>query len=262
MPGDLRVERARESDRSTVEYLERDLVRNATDIWLLKQKDRRYELHVCRAGSEVKAHLGAYSAPEAVYAGLGGDSGAAELLLPLVPNKAVVTIPRELYDLAARMLSIDATYRIDFMVVRNGEERLRDCGLAKRLSREYAVEYASFGSSFNISGMTLEWAREQLDTDIIFGVFADGRLASVASLVAWSPQVAAITGVETKPAFRRRGLGSVAVSAAVQEAFRRSRSCSLYVRSDNEEARRLYEALGFEKLCEGFFIDVGSGVNP
>jgi len=256
------VERAREGDRDVIAYLERDLVRNALDLWYLRRKDRRYGFHVCRAGSEVRAHLGTYSAPEATYVGLGGESSAAELLLPLVPSRAIVTVPRELHDLVARKLKISATYDIDFMIVRNGEEKLRDFSLAKRLSRKNAVEYTSFGSSFNIHEMSLDWAREQLDTDMIFGVFADGRLASVASLVAWLPKVAAIMGVETKPEFRRKGLGSIVVSAAVQEALRRSQSCSLYVRSGNEEAASLYQALGFEKLCEGFFIDIGAGVNP
>jgi len=146
--------------------------------------------------------------------------------------------------------------------VRNGEEQLRDCSLAQRLSSEHGIEYARFVSSLNMHEMSLEWAREQLDTDIIFGAFADGMLASVASVVAWLPQVAAIMGADTKPEFRRKGLGSIVVSAAVQEALRCSRSCSLYVRSSNEEAAGLYQALGFEKLCEGFFIDIGSGVNP
>ncbi len=210
----------------------------------------------------MKAHLSLYSSPEAVYVGLGGESDATEALLPVVPSKAVLTVTPALHDLVTRKLRYDAKYTIDFMVVRRGDEKLKGSGLAKRLSREHDAEYATFGSSFNVREMTPEWAREQLENDIVFGTFANGKLASVASLVAWLPQVAAIMGVETKPEFRKRGLGSTTVSAVVREALMRSRSCSLFVRSDNHEAVRLYKALGFNKFGEAFFIDIGTGVVP
>lgn len=212
MYGDLQVERARENDSDAITYLEKEMVRNILDIWYLQRGDRRYELHVCRVGSEVRAHLGIYSCPEAVYVGLGGESYAAEVLLPLVPSKALLTVTPTLHDLVTRKLRFDAKYHTDNMMVRKGEEKLQDSDSAKRLSREHDVEYATFGSSFNLREMTLEWAREQLDNDIVFGTFANCKLASVASLVAWLPQIAAITGVETKPQFRKRGLGGITVS--------------------------------------------------
>lgn len=258
----LRVERARRNEADVVAYLERNIVRNALDIWNLGQEDSRYELHVCRVGLEVKAHLSIYNSPEANYVALGGDEKAAGALLHLIPSKAVLTVPPGLRGLVASKVRCDAIYPNDFMIVRRGEEKPKSPELATRLSHKHDLEYSSFGSSFNVPSMPLEWIRERLDDDIIFGAFSDGRLVSVASLVAWLPQVAVIMGVETKPEFRRRSFGSIVVSAVVQEGLKHSQSCSLFVRSDNDEAIGLYRTLGFQKFGEDFWVDIGTGLVP
>jgi ribosomal protein S18 acetylase RimI-like enzyme len=260
---DLRVERAQSGDLEVIAYLEREIVRNSFDIWNFQSGDKRYELFVSRVGGGIRTHLGIYSTPEAVYVSLGGEPSAAESLLPLVPHKAVVTMTSVFRDLITRMLEYDAIYPNDIMVVNRGEERLRSPDLATRLSRESDIEYSTFGSSFNIPAVPMEWVRERLDKDIIFGAFADGnKLASVASLVAWLPQIAVIMGVETKPEFRRRGLGATVVSAAVREALTLSESCSLFVRSDNGAAVSLYSELGFKKVAGDLWIDIGTGLIP
>ena len=187
---------------------------------------------------------------------------AAESLLSLVPDKAALIAATELRELIAQKLRCDAEYPNDIMLVRRGEERLRSPERATRLSGQHTVDYSTFGTSFNVWGMPPEWVKERLDNDIIFGSFAEGRLASVASLVAWLPRVSVIMGVETKPEFRGRGLGRIVVSAAVREGLRRSQSCTLFVRSDNERAIGLYRALGFNKVGEELWIDVGTGIVP
>jgi ribosomal protein S18 acetylase RimI-like enzyme len=48
----------------------------------------------------------------------------------------------------------------------------------------------------------------------------------------------------------------------VMEALGRSLSCSLFVRSDNQEATGVYRALGFSKFEEALCVDMGTGVAP
>jgi ribosomal protein S18 acetylase RimI-like enzyme len=52
------------------------------------------------------------------------------------------------------------------------------------------------------------------------------------------------------------------VSATVREGLRRSKSCALFVRSDNYEAVRLYRRLGFGKFGDELSIDRGTGIVP
>ncbi len=258
----MQIEQAHSNDSDVIAYIEKDLIRNALDIWYLEHAVKRHELHICRVNGDVRAHLSMYNTPEATYANLGGELREAEALLPLVPKRAVLTTTETLGDLVTRKLNCDTIYPNNLLMVSRGEETLRNPELATRLSSKDDIEYSAFGSSFNVPTVPMEWIRECLERDIVFGVFSDGKLASVASVAAWLPQVAVIMGVETKNEFRRRGLGAIVVSAAVREALGRSGSCSLFVRSDNEPAIALYRALGFKKIGEELWIDFGTGLIP
>ena len=258
----VRVDRAARDEVDTIAYLGENVLRNALDIWNLEHEGGRYELNLSRVDDKIRAHLSIYRTPEANYVNLGGSEEPAEALLHLLPAKAVLTISPDFKGMIAKEVRYDAIYPNDIMVVGRGEEKLRSPGLAMRLAREHEVEYSTFGSSFNAPRVPLDWTRERLDNDIVFGAFSEGRLASVASVVAWLPQMALIMGVETKKEFRGRGLGGAVVSAAVQEALRRSKLCSLFVRSDNNVALGLYRALGFWKVGEELWVDIGTGMVP
>lgn len=245
-----------------IQYFESDEPRNVLDLWNLENEDRRYKLLVCRINGEVKAHLGTYDTPEAIYSSLGGETTSAEALIDFIPRKTILTTTRELGDLIGRRLKFDASYPNDIMMVRRGEEKLTDPGRAVRLSIDNDIQYSEFGSSFKIKNVSMEWIREQLATATIFGVYVDHALVSVASLVGRLPSVSEIMAVETKPEFRGRGFGSIAVSAAVREGLKQSITCSLFVRQDNSSALAIYKKIGFNKVGELLWIDLGSGLVP
>jgi ribosomal protein S18 acetylase RimI-like enzyme len=258
----VREERAAGNETNVLEYLERDIIRNALDIWIMRHDPSRYQLHLCRVNDEPKAHLGICETPEANYTSLGGTAEAASSLLHLIPSRGAITVAPNLSELVRNNLKYDIIYPNDIMMVVRGEEKLKDPELARQLTVEDAAEYSTFGSSFNSPEVPIEWTQERLEKDLIFGAFLEGKLASVASVSAWLPQMAVILGVETKREFRRKGLASSVVSAAVCEALRRSESCSLFVRSDNEEAKSLYRRIGFRKVGEELWVDIGTGMIP
>jgi GNAT superfamily N-acetyltransferase len=262
----VRIETASSYQTDVVRYLKADIVRNALDISYFERQDRRHKLYVCLSDDSINAHLGIYDTPEAFYANLGGEPIAVKELLQFIPRtKTALTTTSELGALVRGSIKCDAVYLNDLMLVKRGQEKLRNLENAVRLSsKKDALEYSSFGSSFNVPiSLPLDWINECLERDIVYGVFSDdGRLASVASLTAWLAQVSVIMGVETKPEFRRRGFGAACVSAALQEGLKRSNSCSLFVRSDNKVAIGLYKTLGFKKIGEELWIDIGSGLIP
>ncbi len=258
----LRVEKITEERPDVISYLEKNLNRNALDIWNLRFENQRFELHICTDEQAIKAHLGIYRTPEASYVSVAGQKEAIQGAFSLIPGNAVVTVPPELYETVRDRIRFDAVYPNDLMIVSRGEEKLVNADVAVRLSQERAFEYSGFGSSFNLPPIPLQWAEECLKKDMIFGVSADGKLVSVASVVARLPQVAVIMGVETKKEFRRLGYGTRAVSAATREALKHSSSCELFVRSDNREAIRIYEKLGFRKIGEEFVITIGTTFIP
>jgi ribosomal protein S18 acetylase RimI-like enzyme len=243
-------------------YLRGDLVRNAMDLWLLRTETRDYELHVSRREGKIEAHLGIYHAPEAPYVSVDGDPVGVEPLLELVPSRAVLLLAPELFErLEGRFSSLEV-YHDDLMVLHRGQEKLVSPDLAVRLSETDAEEYSSFGSRFRFAPDPIDRVRRRLKRDPVFGALSGDKLVSVARVAAWLPEMAVIMGVETLPEFRGRGFGTIAVSGAVHEALRRSRSCSLGVRSDNVGAMTLYHKLGFEIAEKEVWVDKGTGLKP
>lgn len=238
------------------------MARNAIDIWALTRERDRFEFYTYGSDDVTRAHLGIFSAPEARYANLGGMIGGAKALLPLVPSKAVLTAPPTLAKIAEKELPCTAVHPGDIMVVERGRETLGDIESTKRLGKGDIDEYLTFGSSFDVTKAAKRWTLERLDKNFAVGAFSGGKLAAVASLVAWLPEMAVVMGVETKQKYRGRGLGSAAVSAVVGEALRRSEACSLTVSSDNTPAIGLYRKLGFRKVGEDVWIDLGTGISP
>ena len=71
--------------------------------------------------------------------------------------------------------------------------------------------------------------------------------SNVASLSVLGGQ---IEGIYTVPAFRQQGLGLRGTSAVTQWVLERADRAFLLVNEDNEDARRLYERLGYQPVIE------------
>lgn len=259
----IRVERVVQSTSEVTTYLKTNLVANALDLWNLEHEAKNLRLFVIRDHGEIRSHLSAFGTPEADYVSLtAGTPEEARELLDLIPDKCVLIIEPRLYESIKSIIHSHLVYPNDRMVVRRGRESLVDVSQAVRLSVEDAPAYVRFGASFNAPQVPLEWARERLQRDIVFGVFSDDSLASIASVVARLPEMAVIMGVETLPEFRGRGFATAASSAATREALTISESCTLFVRSDNLHAVRIYGKLGYRKVGEELWIDIGTGLVP
>jgi ribosomal protein S18 acetylase RimI-like enzyme len=255
------VEKVNDDDREALAYLETNLIHNALEIWSMKSESQRHELHVRRHNGAIIAHLGIYHAPEADYVSIGGQEEAIGELLSLIPEKGVVLLTPRAFELVRGRLKSEKAYMSDLMLVERGEERLVNPDRAVRLSEKDSEEYAALGPSFVGPPTPTEWARERILREAVFGVF-EGRLVSTASVVVPLPEIAVVIGVETRKEFRRRGYGTAVVSAATREALDRSKSCLLGVASDNEEAKGIYHRLGFRKVGEEVWVDVGTGLSP
>jgi predicted GNAT family acetyltransferase len=229
----------------------------------LRSEPERFELYVSRDGDSIGGHLGIFRTPEANYVSIGAvEKSVAAGLLELLPKKCVVFVEQSLYETIEERFQEAVVSPNDIMVVRRGEERLTDPDRAVRLSTLDAPEYSHFGTSFNVPEVPIEWVHERLHKDRVFGVFSEGVLASVASVAAWLPQMAVITGVETNQDFREKGFAVAATSAATREGLAHSESCMLFVRADNLRAVHIYQKLGYRKIGEELWVDVGTGLVP
>ncbi len=80
-----------------------------------------------------------------------------------------------------------------------------------------------------------------------YGGYADGQLASCATVSEHIDDVALIRGVFTAPHMRNRGLSTSVCSALVEESFRLGKTPVLWVSKDNHAALRVYKKLGFKE---------------
>jgi len=256
-----KVERVYADDQEAISYLESDFARNALEIWGLKFESDRFELYVLRNEGRIVAHLSNYHAPEADYVNIGGREVAILPLLTLVPRRAVVTLTVDAFEAAKGSIRADSVCRVDLMLVRRGEVRLADPRGAVELSEKHANKYASFSPPGSPQA-PIDYARDHLARHQTFGVFDDGTLVAVASLGALLPDMAVIMAVETLKESRRKGHGTAVVSATVREALNHSKACSLWVASENAEAVSLYRKLGFKKVGDVLWADIGTGQHP
>jgi len=88
------------------------------------------------------------------------------------------------------------------------------------------------------------------------------EIVSYASSFLQMPQAWMIGGVYTHPKHRNRGYGTLAVSAITKEALKNAEAAVLFVRSDNKPAIRVYRKIGYRKIREKIWIDVGTGTKP
>ncbi len=89
-----------------------------------------------------------------------------------------------------------------------------------------------------------------LEYGVFYGLFEADRLVAVAGthIVSDSERVAALGNVMTHPAYRGRGLATLATSAVCQDLLDRGiEMIGLSVGCSNEPAIRVYEKLGFKR---------------
>ena len=118
------------------------------------------------------------------------------------------------------------------------------------------------------------WARRQPDpvvgtypyldpeADRIWGAFEGSRLVGAVHAEVRLPRVWVLGGVYVEPGSRGKGIGRELVLAAVRAGESTGARIGLYVREDRDEARRLYEGLGFRTVDRRVWLDLGAGLSP
>ncbi|MEH2566305.1 GNAT family N-acetyltransferase [Bradyrhizobium sp. AZCC 2289] len=108
----------------------------------------------------------------------------------------------------------------------------------------------AFGSTFEReNAQPLSWFEAAVGRSDIFAAFLDGTLAGIAGYVAQEStkqaHKALLWGMYVRSAARNAGVGKGLVAAILSHARGRVEMVQLNVVSENEAARRLYNAMGF-----------------
>jgi GNAT superfamily N-acetyltransferase len=106
-----------------------------------------------------------------------------------------------------------------------------------------------------VDSIARSYTHADLAIELVFGAFHLGRLASVARAQVALPSVWLIGGVLTLPEFRDLGLSTDVMRLAVRSALAAGARPALYVREENDVARRIYDRLGFRLLERRGWVD-------
>lgn len=120
----------------------------------------------------------------------------------------------------------------------------------------------------------IEWARRQAEPVVsayayldpedvqVWGAFEGERLVGTVYVQVRLPRIWVLSGVYVDARARGRGVGRALVRSAVAAAEATGAQVGLYVREDRDDARRLYEDLGFRTVDRKVWLDLGAGLAP
>jgi RimJ/RimL family protein N-acetyltransferase len=173
-------------------------------------------------------------------------------------------VPPDLLRIVKERFLRAKCYAENWMLVKKDEAKFLRSTLARRL--RIAGDAARLATLFSAhedrpTGMMkkyLDWMSRMP----IYGVLVNGELVSCAGSFLQLPQLWMIGGVYTHPNHRNKGYATLATSAVTEEALKNAEAAALFVRSDNYSAIKAYEKIGYKKVGEKMWVDVGTGRKP
>lgn len=262
----LKVEKVDESNKQrVVDSLKSDIIRHVFAYYDIQHEPEHTATHVAFENSSLDGYILTYTATSVPSTILESDSTAtAEQLIKYAPeDHFIMHAPPNLLPVIQRRFP-DAKYYIEnWMLVRKGQANLNKSDLVRRLHTTDALHLVKLLSTRkDRPERTDEKYTQWLSRMKMYGVFIDGKLVSYSGSFLQIPQVWMIGGVYTHPDHRTKGYSTLATSAITEEALRNAEAAALFVRSDNYPAIRVYEKIGYEKIGEKIWVDVGTGLSP
>lgn len=102
-------------------------------------------------------------------------------------------------------------------------------------------------NTFYVKHESPAWNPIQFKTGPYYIVKHEDRVVSAAGIHILTPKIAQLGNILTDKAHRQKGYSKACTNALVKELSRKNRIISLFVRTDNTAAIRMYEQIGFQK---------------
>jgi ribosomal protein S18 acetylase RimI-like enzyme len=262
----IRIEEINEKNKPIIlEYIKSDIVKHvfaANDI----QKDPQHTtVHAAFENGNLRGYILIYTATDVPSVILECEENVAQNLFEHAPsNNFIVHTPPNLLPAIKRRFPDAEHYVEDWMLVKKSEARFFKSEFVRRLrTKEDASELANLLLSRKDRPLSslrkyIDWI-SRMPT---YGVFRESRLVSYAGSFIQLPQIWFIGGVYTYPEHRNKGYATLATSAITEEGLKKAEVAALFVRSDNCPAIRTYEKIGYMKIGEKVWVDVGTGLKP
>ena len=262
----LTVERIEENNKQRLlSCLELDIIRHVFAFYDLQHEPEHTTTYAVFDNNSLKGYLLNYTGSDVPSTILESDNIAAEKLIAYAPeDHFVIHAPPDLLPVIKERFPTAKHYAENWMLARKSETTFFKSDLVRQLStNDDALKLAKLLSTRKDrpegdSKKYVEWLRRMK----IYGVFIEGGLVSYSGSFLQMPEIWMIGGVYTHPDQRSKGYSTLATSAITEEALRNAEAAALFVRSDNYPAIRVYEKIGYKKIGEKIWVDIGTDIRP
>jgi RimJ/RimL family protein N-acetyltransferase len=250
---------------SIIASLKSDTVRHVFAVNDIQNDPQHTTVYAALEGGNLLGYILVYTGTDVPSVILECKEEVADSLLERAPPDGfIVHTPPNLLHAIRKRFPYAKHYIEDWMIVRRNEAQFFKSDLVRKLNPEV--------DSMGLLQLLL--GREDRPVDMVkryadwirkmptYGVIREGRLVSYASSYIQLPQIWLIGGVYTHPGYRNIGYATVATSAITEEALKEASCAALFARSDNYSAVRVYEKIGYRKIGEKVWVDVGTGLKP
>jgi RimJ/RimL family protein N-acetyltransferase len=262
----FKVEKIDERNKQRfVGCIESDVIKHVFAFYDVQYDPEQTTTYAAFQKNRIIGYILTYTATDVLSVILESEEQAAETLIAHAPkNHFIMHTTPNLLPFIKRKFPNAKDYIENWMLIRKAEASFYNSRLVKRLlTEEDAAMLAKLllqrtDRPKRMMKKYIEWVTKLP----IYGVFKKDLLVSYAGSFIQLPQVWMIGGVYTDPKHRNKGYALLATSAVTEEALEHAEAAALFVRSDNYPAIRVYEKIGYRKIGEKLWVDVGTGLRP
>jgi len=251
--------------QSIIDSLRIDVIKHVFAFYDIQYEPKHTTMHAAYENKNLKGYILIYTALEFPSVVLECKTDTAKKLLEYTPeNHFIMHTPPDLLPIIKSKFPSAKHYVEDWMLVKKGEANLLKSEIVRRLRTEDDASRLGvlLSTSENRLIGRVEKYIDWISRMPIYGVFVNAELLAYAGSFLQLPQVWMIGGVYTNPTYRNKGYATLATSAVTEEALKNAETAALFVRSDNYPAVRAYEKIGYMKIGEKLWVDVGTGIKP
>jgi len=249
-----------------IDSLRADVIKHVFAFYDIQHEPEHTTTYAAYENGNLKGYILIYTALEFPSVILECENeDAAEKLIEYAPeNRFIIHTPPNLLPVIKSKFPNAKHYVEDWMLVKKGQANFFKSKLVRKLCTEDDASrlFMLLSSREDRATGTKKRYVDMIRKTPIYGISVNTELVSYAGSFLQLPQVWMIGGVYTHPNHRNKGYATLATSAVTEEALKQAEAAALFVRSDNYSAIKVYEKIGYKKIGEKVWVDVGTGLKP
>lgn len=242
----LKVQQLSKPIQELEDYLRRDMPLNGLPLYDLTLAWDTCDWFLVRSQSRLEGCLIVYKGGRGMYSFFTrGSSEAVRHLVTQMPHSSIFAIiPQNHKSVVEESYQFLSEGNFLLMCIEQPQYQLPELHPVERLTLTNLEEIDKFYQTTTAGA----WNPVQLDLGSFYGIRDGASIVSICGVIgvyAKSPGVAVIGNLVTLPKYQGRGYGTSVLCAVINELFSTYRYVTLMVESDNHNAIRIYERLGF-----------------